>query len=57
MRLTPAGRDVVDSAMADLIEQEKSLLSELSVSDRAQLAGLLRRMLAPLEARPGDAEV
>lgn len=57
VRLTPAGRDVVDSAMADLIEQEKSLLSELSVSDRAQLAGLLRRMLAPLEARPGDAEV
>ena len=30
VRLTPAGRDVVDSAMADLIEQEKSLLSELS---------------------------
>ncbi|HSU75117.1 MAG TPA: MarR family transcriptional regulator [Terrabacter sp.] len=51
VRLTPAGRDVVDSAMADLIEQEKSLLSELSEVDRAQLAGLLRRMLAPLEKR------
>jgi DNA-binding MarR family transcriptional regulator len=51
VRLTPAGRDVVDSAMADLIEQEKSLLSELSATDRAQLAGLLRRMLAPLETR------
>ena len=51
VRLTPAGRDVVDSAMADLIEQEKSLLSELSAADRAQLAGLLRRMLAPLETR------
>jgi DNA-binding MarR family transcriptional regulator len=57
VRLTPAGRDVVDSAMADLIEQEKSLLSELSASDRVQLAGLLRRMLAPLEARAGGAQV
>jgi DNA-binding MarR family transcriptional regulator len=53
VRLTPAGRDVVDSAMADLIEQEKSLLSELSTADRQELARLLRRMLAPLEARPG----
>ena len=51
VRLTASGRDVVDSAMADLIEQEKSLLSELSAADRAQLAGLLRRMLAPLETR------
>jgi DNA-binding MarR family transcriptional regulator len=51
VRLTPAGRDVVDSAMADLIEQEKSLLSQLSAADRTQLAGLLRRMLAPLEMR------
>jgi hypothetical protein len=35
--------------MADLIEQEKSLLSELSPADQATLAGLLRRMLAPFE--------
>jgi DNA-binding MarR family transcriptional regulator len=55
VRLTPAGRDVVDSAMADLIEQEKSLLSELGAGERRELATLLRRMLAPLEARPGDA--
>jgi hypothetical protein len=27
------------------------LLSELSATDRTQLAGLLRRMLAPLETR------
>ncbi len=51
VRLTPAGRDVVDSAMADLIEQEKSLLSELAAEDQTLLAGLLRRMLAPLESR------
>jgi DNA-binding MarR family transcriptional regulator len=54
VRLTPAGRDVVDAAMADLLEGERSLLSELTASERTQLAGLLRRMLAPLEARPSD---
>ncbi len=53
VRLTPRGRDVVDSAMADLIEQEKSLLTELSPADRATLASLLRRMLAPLEPHDG----
>ncbi len=53
VRLTPAGRDVVDSAMADLIDQEKSLLSELSADDQTRLAGLLRSMLAPLESREG----
>lgn len=51
VRLTDAGRDIVDSAMADLIEQEKSLLSQLAPGDQAALAGLLRRMLAPLETR------
>jgi DNA-binding MarR family transcriptional regulator len=53
VRLSPAGRDIVDAAMADLIEQEKSLLSELSPAERTQLATLLRRMLVPLESR-GD---
>ena len=51
VHLTPSGRDVVDAAMADLIEQEKTLLSELSQTDQATLASLLRRMLAPLESR------
>jgi DNA-binding MarR family transcriptional regulator len=51
VHLTPSGRDVVDAAMADLIEQEKTLLSELSPTDQATLASLLRRMLAPLESR------
>ncbi|MDQ2797104.1 MAG: MarR family transcriptional regulator [Actinomycetota bacterium] len=51
VRLTAAGRDVVDSAMADLIEHEKSLLSQLAPGDQARLASLLRSMLLPLEAR------
>jgi DNA-binding MarR family transcriptional regulator len=53
VHLTPTGRDVVDAAMADLIEREKSLLSELSPADQAALASLLRRMLAPLESQDG----
>jgi DNA-binding MarR family transcriptional regulator len=51
VRLTPAGRDVVDSAMEGLIEQEQALLSQLSADDQAQLASLLRTMLARLESR------
>ena len=51
MRLSVTGRDVVDSAMADLIEQEKSLLSQLPTADQASLAALLRTMLVPLEAK------
>ncbi|HEX6056414.1 MAG TPA: MarR family transcriptional regulator [Intrasporangium sp.] len=51
VHLTPRGRDVVDAAMADLIEHEKALLSKLSPTDQATLASLLRRMLAPLESR------
>ena len=50
VHLTPRGRDVVDAAMADLIEHEKALLSELSSTDQLPLASLLRRMLAPLES-------
>ncbi len=49
VRLTPAGREVVDRAMAELITQEKSMLSDLSAADEATLAGLLRRLLVPLE--------
>ncbi len=53
VRLTPAGRDVVDAAMAGLIDQEKSLLGELSPTEQEQLATLLRRLLAPLEGHDG----
>jgi DNA-binding MarR family transcriptional regulator len=51
VRLTDTGREVVDQAMAELIAQEQSMLTHLSRVDQRQLAGLLRRMLAPLEAR------
>lgn len=51
--LTGAGRDVVDAAMATLLEQERSLLAELAEIEQAELAQLLRRLLAPLESREG----
>jgi DNA-binding MarR family transcriptional regulator len=53
VRLTATGRDVVDAAMAGLIDQEKSLLGELTEAEQEQLATLLRRLLAPLEGHDG----
>lgn len=50
VRLTPAGQETVDAAMADLLARERDLLSELSASDRDALAGMLRRLLSPFEA-------
>lgn len=47
--LTAAGRTVVDAAMADLLDRERILLSELPPSERDQLAELLRRLLSPFE--------
>lgn len=51
VRLTQSGCDVVDAAMAGLIEQEQSLLAHLPPSDQQHLTTLLRRLLAPLESR------
>jgi DNA-binding MarR family transcriptional regulator len=47
--LTTQGREVVDSALADLVDDEKDLLSGLSAPEREALAGALRRLLAPFE--------
>ncbi|HET7660888.1 MAG TPA: MarR family transcriptional regulator [Oryzihumus sp.] len=47
--LTPAGRTVVDAAMADLLQRERELLAELPQGERDDLAGFLRRLLAPFE--------
>jgi DNA-binding MarR family transcriptional regulator len=48
--LTPAGRARVDAALADLVKHEQKLLNGLSATDRTTLAGLLRVLLAPLDA-------
>lgn len=50
VRLTEAGRDRVDSALAGLLERERSLLAELSAADRDSLADLLRTVVAPFDS-------
>lgn len=42
VRLSPAGRTVVDAALEALLCSERELLAELSVTDRDRLASLLR---------------
>jgi DNA-binding MarR family transcriptional regulator len=50
--LTPTGRQVVDSAMADLLGREHAILSGLGEGDQTRLADSLRRLLAPFETTP-----
>jgi DNA-binding MarR family transcriptional regulator len=47
--LTDAGRALVDTTLADLLEREHVLLGELSPSERDGLAALLRRLVAPFD--------
>lgn len=48
VRLTSGGKKVVDAAMADLLAWESELLEGLDGEAQATLAGLLRRLAAPL---------
>lgn len=47
--LSPEGRRVVDSAMADLLAREHELLGDLPDDARQHLTDLLRRLMAPFE--------
>lgn len=49
VRLTDAGRQVVDAAFEDLLAQEQRLLASLPVAGRQALAANLRRLLTTLE--------
>lgn len=49
VRLTPAGQDHADRALAGLLEQERAILAELSLAQRRELAGLLRELTAPFD--------
>jgi DNA-binding MarR family transcriptional regulator len=51
VRLTRAGRRTVDDAFAGLLARERDLLAEISDTDRARLAGLLRLLVTPFDAR------
>jgi DNA-binding MarR family transcriptional regulator len=48
--LTAAGAARADAALADLLEAEQALLAGLPENSRHTLAGLLRILLAPLDA-------
>lgn len=47
--LTESGRTVVDGAMTDLLDRERTLLRQLEPAEQDQLAGLLRRLLSPFD--------
>lgn len=50
VRLTPRGKERVDSALADLLHRERDLLRGLSRNNQDALSTLLRRLVAPFEA-------
>ncbi len=52
VRLTESGRDRADEALAGLLAHERALLAELSTTQRADLAGLLRQLVAPFDNVP-----
>jgi DNA-binding MarR family transcriptional regulator len=49
VRLTPAGQQRVDAALAGLLEHERELLAGLPEADRARLVDLLRRLVRPFD--------
>jgi DNA-binding MarR family transcriptional regulator len=49
VRLTPAGKDLVDHVAPLHLANEQRMLAALSTADRQLLAGLLRQLLIPFE--------
>ncbi len=56
VRLTSQGRELVDRAVADLLDRERELLSVLDPVRCRELANLLRRLVAPFDGPAGSAE-
>jgi DNA-binding MarR family transcriptional regulator len=50
--LSAAGLELVDKVLVAHVENEEQLLGALSVEERAELTGLLRRLLLSLEPAP-----
>jgi len=48
--LTPAGREVVDAALSDLLDRERGLLAGLSAAEQLRLSGTLRSLLGPFDS-------
>ncbi|MYR59915.1 MarR family transcriptional regulator [Streptomyces sp. SID625] len=55
LRLTEAGRDLVDGLLPDQLAYERTVLAGLDTGDRGDLAALLGELLTRLEGRPGAA--
>jgi DNA-binding MarR family transcriptional regulator len=51
--LTERGKHAVDAALDGLLERERELLTGLHPAQQAELAGLLRILLAPFDAPAG----
>lgn len=49
VRLTEAGKERVDAALADLLQRERELLAGLGQQERQTLADLLRTLLIPFD--------
>jgi len=54
VELSHAGRGTVDAAMSDLLRRERELLTGLDDGQQADLASLLRVLLAPFDAAAAD---
>jgi len=50
VELQDAGRELVDTALADLLDRERTLLASLAADDAAALATALRRLVAPFDS-------
>jgi DNA-binding MarR family transcriptional regulator len=50
VRLTGAGARCVDEALTDLLAKENELLQDLPLADRTLVAGILSKILAPIDA-------
>ncbi|MCC9312210.1 MarR family transcriptional regulator [Kitasatospora sp. RB6PN24] len=53
VRLTASGQLKADEALAGLLAHERELLAELTGGQQAELAGLLRQLVAPFDNIPG----
>ncbi|MFC5906148.1 MarR family winged helix-turn-helix transcriptional regulator [Streptacidiphilus monticola] len=49
VRLTEAGQEHADAALAGLLDHEREILAELSAGQREELARLLRQLVAPFD--------
>jgi DNA-binding MarR family transcriptional regulator len=54
VQLTGTGLRTVDDAMSELLERERLLLTTLNAGQQAELAGLLRTLVAPFDAAAGE---